>query len=46
MRGEAPADHTAKAKAKARSECIRTCVAACKDDSACEMECPTTKCSK
>jgi hypothetical protein len=34
------------AKTKARSECIRSCVAGCKDDAACELDCPTKKCPK
>lgn len=29
-----------------RETCMRTCVAACNDDSACEMDCATRKCPK
>lgn len=34
------------ARAKARADCMRTCIAACKDDSACEMGCSTKTCAK
>jgi hypothetical protein len=33
-------------KAKARADCMRTCIAGCKDDSACEMDCSTKRCVK
>lgn len=41
-----PPPRATTAPAATREQCMRTCVTACNDDSACEMDCATKKCPK